>query len=335
MSKTIEQKSTLVNGFVIRKVEKRKSKLRIGVFGTSGSGKTYSSILLASGFCPLSKVCIIDTENGSADLYEGLGNYNVITLTPPFSPERYIQAIKAAESSGMEVVIVDSISHEWEGEGGCLEIVEQLTRASSSGNSYTVWGKVTPRHNAFIQAILQSHCHIIATARKKQDYILVEKNGKKVPEKAGLKEITREGFDYEMTIAFDLNQGHLATTSKDRTGLFMDKPEFTITKETGEILKQWSEEGVDMSKYAKKIVDLLKKKGQLLQHLYTKYKVTDLEQLNPSTAILIIENLKKLEDAPDVDKVAKDMEKKSGLESADAAKIGKDVEQIKEGGSKA
>ena len=82
----------------------------------------------------------------------------------------------------MEVIIIDSISHEWEGSGGILDI-----HAGMAGNSFTNWGKLTPRHNAFIQTILQTNKHIIGTIRSKQDYVLNEKNGKQVPEKVGLK----------------------------------------------------------------------------------------------------------------------------------------------------
>ena len=223
----------------LRKAQKSKSKLRIGVAGTSGSGKTYSALLLASGMTSWDKICIIDTENGSADLYDHLGQYNVLTLRAPFAPERYIEAIHTAEEAGMEVIIIDSISHEWDGEGGCLQIQEQL------GGKFQDWAKVTPRHHRFIQAILQSNAHVITSVRKKQDYAMVQENGRAKVEKKGLREITREGFEYELTLSFDLNQNHLATTSKDRTSIFMDKPDFQITAKTGKTLKDWAEKGVE------------------------------------------------------------------------------------------
>lgn len=225
----------------IRKAQKAKSKIRLGIAGPSGSGKTYSSLILASGITSLEKVCIIDTEHGSADLYESLGGYNVLRLDPPYSPERYIEAIRTAEQAGMEVIIIDSMSHEWDGRGGIIEIHDSMP-----GNSFTNWAKVTPRHNAFIEAILASKAHIVATLRSKQDYVLVEKNGKQVPEKVGLKAITREGVEYEFTLFFDLNVKHIAVSTKDRTSLFMDKPEFTITPDTGKIIKAWAESGIDV-----------------------------------------------------------------------------------------
>jgi hypothetical protein len=238
--------------FELRKAEKKKSKLRIGLAGTSGSGKTYSSLLLAKGLVgDMTKVCIIDTENGSADLYEALGDYNVITLTAPFSPERYIEAIHYAEASSMQCIIIDSITHEWDGNGGCLELVEAVTKASPSKNSYTAWAKITPRHNAFIQTLLQSPAHIITTVRRKQDYAMTTGNDGKVKvEKQGLKEVTREGFEYELALSFALSQNHLAEPSKDRTGVFMSNPQydgFVISEATGKTLREWADKGAEVT----------------------------------------------------------------------------------------
>ncbi len=167
----------------LRKSNRSQAKIRIALQGASGSGKTYSSLLLAYGLCQnWNKIAVIDTENQSADLYSHLGQYNVLTLLPPFSPERYMEAIATCEVSGMEVIILDSLSHEWEGEGGILDI-----HGSMAGNSFTNWAKITPRHNALVQKILHSGAHVIATVRSKQDYVITEKNGKQVPEKVGLK----------------------------------------------------------------------------------------------------------------------------------------------------
>jgi len=211
----------------------------MGLMGPAGSGKTYSSLLIAFGMVKdWSKIAVIDTENHSADLYAHLGGFNVLALDKPFAPERYIEAIEICEKAGMQVVVIDSISHEWEGPGGILDI-----HGAMMGNSFTNWAKVTPRHNDFVQKILQSPCHIIATIRSKQDYVLSEKNGKIVPEKVGLKGVTREGLDYEFTLVFDVDIKHQATASKDRTNLFMDKPQFLITDKTGEMIKSWYESG--------------------------------------------------------------------------------------------
>lgn len=225
----------------LRKATRQKAKIRLGLSAVSGGGKTMSALLIAYGLVgDWGKIALIDTESGSGDLYAHLGDYNVLPLQAPFSPERYIDAIKDCENAGMECIIIDSITHEWDGKGGCLEIVEQL------GGKYQNWAQVTPRHQAFIDAILQSKAHVITTVRRKQDYEMTKDgNGKIKVEKAGLKEVTREGFEYELTANLEIDIRHNATASKDRTGLFMGKPAFVPTVETGKMIAEWCEQGVD------------------------------------------------------------------------------------------
>lgn len=235
----------------LRKATRTKAKIRLGLSSVSGGGKTYSAILIAKGMAngDLSKVAIIDTENGSADLYANLGDYNVFTLDAPYSPERYVNAIKECESAGMNVIIVDSITHEWDGKGGILDISNSMT-----GNSYTNWAKLTPRHQSFIDAILQSKCHIITTVRRKQDYEMTkDNNGKLQVQKAGLKEITREGFEYELTVNLEIDANHNASSSKDRTGLFVNEPDFVPSEETGKKLLMWCDEGIEVESNESKL----------------------------------------------------------------------------------
>lgn len=223
----------------LRKSNRSQAKIRIALQGASGSGKTYSSLLLAYGLCQdWNRIAVIDTENQSADLYSHLGQYNVLTLLPPFSPERYMEAIATCEASGMEVIIIDSLSHEWEGEGGILDI-----HGSMAGNSFTNWAKITPRHNALVQKILHSGAHIIATVRSKQDYVITEKNGKQVPEKVGLKAVQRDGLEYDFSIVFELDINHQAICSKDRTQLFAQKIPFKIEPQTGKKIREWCDSG--------------------------------------------------------------------------------------------
>ena len=154
----------------LRVSSKKQAKIKLALQGCAGSGKTYSALLLAYGLCnDWTKIAIIDSENGSADLYAHLGAYNVLSLSDNFTPETYIQAIEICEGAGMEVIIIDSISQCWD---NLLEY-----HAGLQGNSFTNWQKVTPRINAFMQKILQSNRHIICTMRCKQDYVLSEKNG--------------------------------------------------------------------------------------------------------------------------------------------------------------
>ena len=220
----------------LKQSKRQNVKLRLGISGPSGFGKTHSALLLAYGMTQdWNKVAVVDTENSSASLYSDLGNFNVLDLSAPYSPERYIEAIEVCEKAGIEVIIIDSITHEWSGTGGCLQIHEKL------GGRFQDWAKVTPRHQAFIDKILQSTCHIITTTRRKIDYSLdVGSNGRTKVVKHGTKEITREGFEYELTVNFELiNDQHLVNASKDRTGLFMNKPEFVITSKTGERMLKW------------------------------------------------------------------------------------------------
>lgn len=228
--------------FTIKTASRKQAKLRVGLSGPSGSGKTYSALLMARGVASAwEKVLLIDTENGSGEMYSDLGSYNVITLAAPFTPERYIEAIKAAENAGMEVIVIDSISHEWEGKGGCLELNEILASSKYKGNTWSAWSETTPRHQRFIESITTSRCHVITTVRNKIDTVMGD--DKKV-KKVGTKEITREGFEYELTANFNIDRDtHRAMASKDRTNIFEARDPFVITSATGEELKAWNQTG--------------------------------------------------------------------------------------------
>lgn len=230
----------------LQKATRRQVKLRLGLSAVAGGGKTMSALKLAHGLVgDWDKIAVIDTENDSASLYSHLGDFNVVSLTPPFSPERYIEAIQACIGAGMELIIIDSIAHEWEGQGGVLELCESFGGGFQDG-----WKKMTPRHEKFKQAILQSPCHMITTVRRKTEYVLQEKTNKQgrtvqAPVKVGLKEVTREGWEYDVTLNLEIDINHMATSSKDRTGLFMDKDPFIITEKTGKLIRQWCETGID------------------------------------------------------------------------------------------
>jgi len=260
------------NQFIIEKASKRAKKLRIGLFGPSGYGKTYSSLLMAYGICKdWEKICVIDTEHGSASLYSDLGQFMVINFNPPYSPKNYIKAIRTAENAGFEVIIIDSIAHEWAGKGGCLEIHDKL------GGRFQDWSKVSPMHNAFIDAILASKAHVITCGRTKQEYALTTgDSGKMRVQKMGLKEITREGFEYELDIAFRLvNENHLVEVSKDRTRIFDGVDPFIITSETGETLAKWSSEGekeIDIALRAVRGCTNLEQLGYLFSKKYNHLK---------------------------------------------------------------
>ncbi len=255
-------------GIQIRKATRAQSRLRIGMSGPAGSGKTYSALLVASGIASAwEKVVLIDSENGSGELYSDLGGYNVITLQAPFSPEKYIEAIQAAEDAGMEVIVIDSTSHEWDGKGGCLEINERLASAKYKGNTWAAWSETTPRHQKFLEAITTSSCHVITTQRSKTDTIQTE--DKKI-KKVGLKDIQREGFEYELTANFNIDrEGHLAIASKDRTGLFIDRDPFLLEKTIGEEFLKWNLSGEKRAATESTASEKrhLAKKGKIVQQL--------------------------------------------------------------------
>jgi hypothetical protein len=221
-----------------QKATRKKAKARIGLVGPAGSGKTFSALQLAFGLG--GKVAVIDTEHGSADLYAHLGEYDVASITPPFTVQKYLNLIKEAEKE-YDIIIIDSLSHAWAGTGGLLEEVD---KRAGAGNKFAAWRDVTPLHNSLIDAILQSPAHIIATMRSKTEYVIEEnEKGKKVPRKIGMAPVQREGMDFEFTLVFDIEQSHhLATASKDRTSLF-DGVCNKIDREAGERLREWLESG--------------------------------------------------------------------------------------------
>jgi nucleoside-triphosphatase THEP1 len=220
----------------LQQADRIRSHIKMALQGPSGSGKTYSALLLARGLTESwERIAVVDTESGSSNLYSHLGPYKVLQLELPYTPERYIEAIQMC-SQEADVIIVDSISQCWE----CLlDFHSKLP-----GNSFTNWARVTPRHQAFVNAILHVPSHVICTMRTKQDYVLNEKNGKQVPEKVGLKAVQRDGIDYDFTLVFDLDLKHFVRASKDRTGLFMDRMEdFVIDESIGQKILKWTQEG--------------------------------------------------------------------------------------------
>ena len=222
-------------------------KLMIGLTGPSGSGKTFSALQMAYGITgDWKKIAVADTENKSALYYAGeqTGEWQHIPFPPTmpqgYHPHNWCQLIRFVERDpSIEVLILDSISHEWEGAGGCLDLVDRIAKG------FAGWKTVTPLHNDFIDTMRHSRLHIIATMRSKTDYV-VEQNekAKATPRKVGLKSSQREGTDYEFGIIFDIEISHLATASKDRTGLYAARGPFTITPETGRELLRWANSGL-------------------------------------------------------------------------------------------
>lgn len=228
---------------MFKKAERKKAKLRLALSGTSGSGKTYGALQIAKGIG--GKVAVLDTERGSASLYADMMDFDVVELGPPYEPERFIEVMDAAAKAGYDVLIIDSITHEWKGAGGMLEIVDNIARAKFRGNSYAAWNEGDKRHRRFVDAMLHSPMHIIVTMRSKAVYVEGERNGKKTIQKQGAAPEQRDGIEYEFTAVLDLTvDGNLAVKSKDRTRLFGDP--FVITEDTGRQLREWLESGAEL-----------------------------------------------------------------------------------------
>jgi hypothetical protein len=216
-----------------QKATRKQAKLRIAMVGPSGSGKTYSSLLLAKGVG--GRIGFIDSERKSASLYSHLVDFDVNELSQ-FEPEDYIEAIEESVKIGHDVLIIDSLTHEWV---QTKEIAQKVGEALR--NDWAGWSKATPRHKAMIDTILQAPIHVICTMRSKTEWAISkdEKTGKTKPVKLGLGADQRAGTEYEFTTIFNLSsEGHLATVEKDRTGLFLNFTD-VISEETGNKFQRW------------------------------------------------------------------------------------------------
>lgn len=227
--------------FQFKRAEKRQGKLRLAFMGPSGSGKTLSALLLASGIGK--KIALIDTENFSAADYADRIDFDLAVITPPYTVQKYLSAIEAAELGGYDVIIVDSLTHAWAGDGGLLEQKDIMDAAG--GNAFKNWAKISPLHGRLVSKILQNKQHLIVTVRSKTKYAMEEKTGGGTRvAKLGIDPVFRDGIEYEFTVAFDMLMSHHAQASKDRTSLF-DQQSFIPTAETGKKLLAWRMEGAD------------------------------------------------------------------------------------------
>lgn len=235
----------------VERAQRKQAKLRLAITGPSGSGKTMSALLIAFGIGP--KVLLGDTEERSASLYadeiEGPlagKSFDVAIIDPPYTIAKYIEVIDAAEQGGYDVLILDSISHAWAGEGGLLQKKEEMdSRGGATKNQYTNWAPITKEQEKFKARLLHCKVHLICTMRSKQDYILeTNKDGKQVPHKVGMAPIQREGMEYEFTAVLDMAMDHSAMASKHRTGALLDDKVIRPTVKTGEDLKGWLTQGV-------------------------------------------------------------------------------------------
>ena len=223
-----------------QKATRKRAKARLAIDGPSGSGKTYTALVAATALAQDGKIAVIDTERGSASLYSDTFSFDVLELDT-FSPKLYTEAIQAAEDAGYSVVIIDSLSHAWEGEGGAIDMVDAAAARSKSGNSYTAWRDVTPIHRRMVDAMLQSKCHVIATMRSKTEYAMeTNANGKQIPRKIGMAPIQRQGMEYEFTVVADMDLENNMVITKTRfspwAGVVQNKPNVSFFREFSEWL---------------------------------------------------------------------------------------------------
>lgn len=221
-----------------QKAKKEQIWAKILLNAPSGGGKTYSALRLATGIAKKcgSRVAAIDTENGRIRYYAEEFDFDDMQLSEPYSPEKYMTAIDEAVKAGYKVLVIDSLTHEW---NFCLDLVNNMPGT----NSYTKWKTVTPRHDAFKEKILQSPIYIIATVRGKDEYVLEDSNGKKVPKKVGLGYSQRDGLEFDYTVTLNLDQNtHRFSATKDNTHLFEDRYD-VLTEEDGEAIYNWANSG--------------------------------------------------------------------------------------------
>lgn len=219
-----------------QKAKREQVWLKVLLSGASGSGKSYSALRLAAGIVKKcgGDVAYIGTEGSRDKYYSNEFDYDLLQLEDPFSTDKYMEAIKMAIDAGYKVLVIDSLSHEWKWLND--------THDKMPGNSFTNWGKLKPKHRQFMDMVLNSPIHVIATARGKDDWVLEDKNGKQVPKKVGMGQQQDKDISYEYTVSLMLSQDtHIASADKDNTHLFEGRYD-VLTEKDGEKLYDWANE---------------------------------------------------------------------------------------------
>ena len=222
-----------------KKAVKYGSLLRLAIAGPSGAGKTYTALTLATALADGGEVAVIDTERGSASKYADLFTFDTQELES-FHPQNYINAIHEAEQAGYAVLVIDSLSHAWNGPGGLLEQVENITKRSKNGSSFNAWGEATPLQNRLIDAITRSKLHIICTMRTKTEYVIEPNSyGKSAPRKVATTPVQRQDVEYEFDVYGDMDIDNTLIVHKSRcselAGAVIAKPD----RQVAEVLKRW------------------------------------------------------------------------------------------------
>ena len=240
-------------GFSFQKAKREKSKTRICLTGASGGGKKLSALYLAYGITNnWDKIAVIDSERGRALMYAnrtdlGTGEFLHCDLEPPYTVDRYVEAMREAEkivgSDG--IVIIDSGSHCWKGEGGVLDYKEQVS-SQRGKTDFSAWNDAGKVQNRFIDTIMDLDCGVIVTLRSKSEYVQEKdpETGKSTVRKLGLAPVQRDDFEYEFMLVMDCDkETHNATIIKDNTFLDAQGWYGKITPQLGQQLREWMNEG--------------------------------------------------------------------------------------------
>lgn len=200
--------------FEFKKATKAAAKLRMVLHGPSGSGKTFSALSIAKHLGE--RVAVIDTEQGSASKYADLFDFDVCEIFGTYNPRHLIEGLKVA-AADHDVVVLDSATHFWHGEGGFLSLVDkEAKRSQANGKKYDqfgAWKSVDPLYRELVTVMLNLPCHLIVCVRAKTEY---GRDDKGKIEKLGMKPEFREGFEYEMDVEGALSIDHTLTISKTR-----------------------------------------------------------------------------------------------------------------------
>lgn len=224
-----------------KEASRKDIRIKMAISTLSGGGKSLGGLLIAKGLLTdIKDLGVSQTEPGRVQLYkERIGPFKVLEMPPPFTPQKFIEVIELAENSGLKALMIDSLSDEWAGIGGALDMHSAVSEVTK--NSFTAWKKITPQHEALFNKILSSPLHIICTLKKKSEYVMeTNEKGRQVPKKIGLADIAREGTEYRWMLQLEIDRDtHLAKASKDNTGLFDGKEPFLINEETGKAIRDW------------------------------------------------------------------------------------------------
>jgi hypothetical protein len=243
---------------MFHKATRKQALLRLALCGPAGSGKSYTGLRIATGLLgPGERLAVLDTEHGSAELYAdepnpdgGAFDFDTVRLDQlpgRFSAENYVKCLRSAAEAGYRVVLVDSLSHAWAGEGGVLDYVDNVAARGGrggEGNKFSAWRQGTKAQNELVDALLSYPGHVICTLRTKVEYVLEQVNGRATIRKVGMASIQRDGVDYEFTVVGDLDvDTHRLIVTKSRCSTVADRTFLKAGADLARELRTWLDNG--------------------------------------------------------------------------------------------